>query len=133
MRVWPLARPVELGKPEKAPLPAPVPDLSPRSADPEMLRLLGSIDEKLGQLLQRPSAPPAEVVAAHVRALGAAVSAGAPVPQGLPGAPHPKFIPSTIMSDEVKSADIKVKTEEVSADVDVGGSTAALRNMRRPK
>lgn len=124
MRIWPFAKTVNL--------PEPVPEESPppaAPADPELLRVLRSIDGKLGDLLQRPSAPPAEVVAAHVAALSASVASGRPVPSGLPGAPHPSFIPSEIVPKDVKvSSDIKVRTDQV--DVDVGESTAALKKLR---
>ena len=130
MRIWPLSKSVPLPDPSPEPDPPP----ASRAADPELLRVLKSIDSKLGDLLLRPSAPPAEVVAAHVAAhvaaLSSSVAAGRPVPDGLPGAPHPSFIPSEIVPKDVKiSTDIKVKTGSVDADVE--GSTAALRKLRR--
>jgi len=124
-RMWPLAERVVL-----PPLPPPSqpPPSSPPPASLEYLQVLKDINEKLGVLVLRPSPPPAEVVAAHVRA----VAQAGPVPQGLPGAPHPQFIPSTILPDgEGAGADIKVSRSDVP--VDVGPSVSALRDLRRKK
>jgi hypothetical protein len=128
LRVWPVARPTRpppglespssLSQQTSAPLPS-VP-----SSDPELLRVLTDISGKLGDLLRRPSPPPAEVVAAHVRS----IASRAFVPDGLPGAAHPQFIPSTIVPTE-SAADIKVKQAESSVGVD--DSVSALKKLRR--
>ncbi len=134
-QVWPVARPVILpplpassSAPMAPPVPAPTPTPTPTSAEsPEVLRMLGSIDRSLKALLLRPSPPPAEVVAAHVRA----ISSG-PVPDGLPGAPHPQFIPSTILpADPAAGGDIKVTRSDVPVGVD--DSVSALKEIRRKK
>jgi hypothetical protein len=139
--VWPVAGPVVLPplpprafvsgpssqippRPQEA-LPAPSPAAAAES--PEMLRVLNSINRNLEMLLLRPSPPPAEVVAAHVRAIAAG-----PVPEGLPGAPHPQFIPSTILpTDPSAGGDIKVTKSDVSVGVDA--SVAALKELKKRK
>ncbi len=125
-RVWPVARPARPPAALESPPPASAPSSSPASAvsDPDLLRVLTDISGKLGDLLRRPSPPPAEVVAAHVRAIASHAS----VPEGLPGAAHPQFIPSTIVPTE-SAADIKVKQAESSVGVD--DSISALRKLRK--
>lgn len=132
-RMWPTASPVFLPPlPPPASDPSAVDPLAPAvpapaaAVDPELVRILRGIDEKLGALLTRPSPPPAEVVAAHVRSLAAMAS----IPDGLPGAPHPQFIPSTILPDDGgKASTIKVRQEDSKIAVD--DSVSALKNLRR--
>lgn len=139
--VWPVAGPVVLPPlPSRALVSGPSAQVPPRlqeavpvpapaapAESPEMMRVLNSINRNLEMLLLRPSPPPAEVVAAHVRAIAAG-----PVPEGLPGAPHPQFIPSTILpSDPFAGGDIKVKKSDVSVGVD--DSVSALKELRKKK
>lgn len=134
-RMWPTARPVLLpplppGAPSPAEPPAsalpPVPSQTAVAPDADLLRVLRGIDQKLGDLLTRPSAPPAEVVAAHVRA----ISSMASVPDGLPGAAHPQFIPSSILPEGADAGStIKVKRE--ASDVSMDESMSALKKLRK--
>ncbi len=121
--VWPLAGPVVLPPLPPQPRPQPPAAQAPAAAlaeSPELLRMLSSIDQSLKTLLQRPSPPPPEVVAAHLKSMSSAVDE-----------PHPQFIPSTILpSGEVAESDIKVRTSE-GAPVDA--SVSALRELRRKK
>jgi len=124
--VWPVAGPVVL--PPLPPLPpppqpVPAPASVPPESSPELLRMLSSIDESLKALLQRPSPPSPEAVAAHMKSL---VPAGLPVDEQ-----HPRFIPSTILpSDDGAGSDIKVRTSE-GAPVDA--SVSALKELRKRK
>ncbi len=136
--VWPLAGPVVLPPlPPRALVSGPsaraqeaspvVPPPPPQAASPDIVGVLKSIDQSLKALLLRPSPPPAEVVAAHVRAISSI-----PVPDGLPGAAHPQFIPSTILpSGEGAGSDIKVTKTSVGVGVD--DSVVALKELRRKK
>jgi len=140
LKVWPVARPARppqalASPPEPAPSSVPVHDrptpvVEARRPEPsegsEVVKFLSEINDKLGELLRRPSAPPPEVVAAHVRAIATLPS----VPDGLPGAPHPTFIPSTILpSDPSAGQDIKVKHSESAVGVD--DSVSALKKLRK--
>lgn len=137
-RMWPTARPVLLPplppgtpSPVEPPAAASPPAVIAPSAplptqDTDLLRVLRGIDQKLGDLLTRPSAPPAEVVAAHVRAISSLSS----VPDGLPGAAHPQFIPSTILPEGAEAGStIKVKRE--ASDVSMDESMSALKKLRK--
>ncbi len=137
-RMWPTARPVLLpplppvapspaGTPASAPPPlAPAPSQTAVAPDADLLRVLRGIDQKLGDLLTRPSAPPAEVVAAHVRAISSLAS----IPDGLPGAAHPQFIPSSILPEGADAGStIKVKRE--ASDVSMDESMSALKKLRK--
>lgn len=116
MPVWPFSRPR---------------DAAP-AANP-VLAVLMSIEGKLSELLQRPSAAPPEVVAAHVKA----ISSMARMPAGLPGggplpgpgvSEEPQFIPSKIIPDAAETS-INVREGVVLADVDSAASE--LRKLRK--
>lgn len=104
----------------------PPPSAPPPGPSPDVLSVLSSIDQSLKVLLQRPSPPPADVVAAHVRAISGQVSVAPQV------VAHPQFIPSTILpSGEGAGSDIKVRKSETSVGVDE--SVSALKELRGKK
>lgn len=126
--VWPLAGPVVLlPLPPRPPTPPPPSVPAPaQPGAPDIALVLSSIDQSLKALLLRPSPPPAEVVAAHVRAVSSLVSPVAP------SAVHPQFIPSSILpSGEGAGSDIRVRKSETSVGVDE--SVSALKELRKRK
>lgn len=131
----------------REPPPAPAPS-DPAEAAPTLrtgkapdvghsaLKLLQSIDGKLGELLSRPSPASPEVVAAAVKGIGAHRG----IPDGLPGgaripgpgvSSHPQFIPSRIVPQEGVEARVKTSGHEVEHDVEQG--VEALKRLRRNK
>jgi hypothetical protein len=86
------------------------------------------IESMLRELLTRPSPASADVVAAHVHAIGQRGG----IPEGLvqSDAPdHPMFIPSKIMTGSTET-EIKARTGEVRKD-DFDAGMDALRKARR--
>jgi hypothetical protein len=124
MPIWPFA---------KARPPDPVPVALPSTEMDDIKTSVRRIAEAVESLLQRPSPPAPEVVAAHVKNIQSMQT-----PAGLPGAPRlpgpgssadPVFIPSRISPDSAES-NIKVREEEVDkGDIDDG--VEALRRLRR--
>jgi len=117
MPIWPFV---------KAPR-APDPEPPKKSVElKELIESVRRIERALQDLLTRPSPPPADVVAAHVHAIG---QRGIPV--GLPGAPldDPVFIPSKIIPDGA-DADIKIREGEVQKD-DFDAAANALKKARK--
>lgn len=131
----------------REPAPAPVSEVpseaaptlrtgQPPDAAQATLKLLQSIDGKLGELLSRPSPATPEVVAAAVKGIGAHRG----IPDGLPGgaripgpgvSSHPQFIPSRIVPQEGVEARVKTSEHEVEHDVEKG--VEALKRLRRNK
>jgi hypothetical protein len=121
MPVWPF---IKAPEPEPARIPAPG---KPVELD-ELVRSVRGIEQALKELLLRPSPAPADVVAAHVHAIGQRGG----IPAGLPGADpsdDPMFIPSKIVPDSAE-ADIQVREGEVRKD-DFDAAAAALRRARK--
>jgi len=100
----------------------------------ELTRSVKSIEKSLIELLQRPSPPPPEVIAAHMKS----ISQIGEIPRGLPGASprpgpgmseNPLYIPSKI-KPEVKDGEIFISSKDISTD-DVNQSVDMLRKMRK--
>jgi hypothetical protein len=113
MPVWPFHKP-EIPEEEE----------TPRRELGNIEKDIRDIKKLLAELLSRPSAPPAEVVAAHLqvaRERRELLKSGT-----LPLAPEdPMFIPSTIVPDDAE-AEIKASETEVIPD-DFDGSLEALK------
>jgi hypothetical protein len=91
--------------------------------------ILQSIDNKLGELLNRPVPPPPEVLAAHINNIQS-ISA---IPYGLSGGgpldKHPQYIPSTILPVDVE---IDIKTIQHNIDKpDIDSGIAALKKLKK--
>jgi hypothetical protein len=100
----------------------------------ELTRAVKSIEKSLIELLQRPSPPPPEIIAAHMKSINQIGE----IPRGLPGAPprpgpgaseNPLYIPSKIRP-EVKDGEVSISSKDMSTD-DVDQSVDMLRQMRR--
>ncbi len=127
MPLWPFVK-------ARAPAPNPAPTAPAEAGLSEIRDSVKRIEAFVESLVSRPSPAAPEVVAAHVRNIGAMPS----VPAGLPGAPRlpgpgassePFFIPSKIAPD-VSSSNIKVLEGEVEKqNMDEG--VEALKKLRR--
>lgn len=131
--IWPFVKAQPPASVYPVPAPIPVPAQVPDQSSPELIRVLKKLESSLVELLQRPSSPSPEVVAAHVRSLQEMQF----VPAGLPGGPRlpgpgassdPIFIPSTIVPVGAET-DIKVREEKVEKS-DLEDGIAALRRAR---
>ena len=128
--VWPFIKEQPRPQPEPSP---PAASFSPEAAAEALASIKEierSLRDTLEELRSRPSAPPADVLAAHVHA----ISQRGGIPLNLPGGEDPSstpmFLPSKIVPDA--KADIRSKDENVDkADLDDG--IASLRKLRKKK
>lgn len=130
---WPFIKPKPVVRPE--PEVKSKPRAEPQSLE-ELTRSVKNIESALNKLLERPSPPPPEVVAAHVKSIA---NLGE-IPRGLPGAPpspgpgmsqDPIYVPSRI-KPEVKDGEISISSKDMSTD-SVDESVNLLKQMRKKR